>query len=965
MSEQNKPKRKLFKKVLKVTGITFLLLLVALIVLPIIYKDKIKDLALTEVNKFLKADVEIDDFDLTFISTFPNMSLVFEGVRVTGRNEFQDVELLNMKKFRADLNLWDVISGDDIKIKSLYFNNMIMDVRVLPDGTANYDIVISDEDLEDEDLDDALESSPFNLALQHIELNNAKILYDDKAYNMSAKLIGLNFVGDGDISSKDFEFKTNTNVDALSYRMDGLNYLTNVKTDLLANILISMKEDDYKFTLKENELKLNNFKAHFDGYYQMLATHDDINLKFSTDNSSFKDLLSLIPSFYLTGYESMLTSGDIKMNGFLKGRMDDVNLPAFDFTAKVDNGSVNYPDLPGKIDKMEIDFNTSFPGGADFDKMKIDLNKFNVAFLENMINANLHLTKPMSDPNIKSKVIAKMDLSKVKSVIPFEEGEDLNGKLDADIEIIAKMSDIDNERYENVNAKGGFNLYDFLYASSDLDDKIEVSSVEFLFEPKALKLNKFNAKYGVNDLQMDGTLTNHFGYMLRDEKLKGNLNFNSNYLDVNTLMPASEEEAVATEEVSSDSPSSADPVLIPENIDFVLTTNIKKLKYEDIDINNIKGRVVLRDKIASLNGLTMDMLGGKVLMNGAYNTQNAIKPKVDFSYDIENVDVKGLADNFISIEKLAPIAKHARGNISSRFNVNCEVTPSFEPIYNTLTGEGDLRSNSIRIENAPSVERIAGALEMKNVKLDEIRNLNIRFKFENGKVNVNPFNIRMGGIDTRISGSTAFTQEIDYDVKMNIPKSMIPQELIGIVEKGISQAEKIPGFKLKGLPDIIDLNLKVVNTVLDPKVEGNIRNRILELGSDVKSSVRDAVDDKINEIKDSAKAIVNEKVDEVKEDVRENLQQKRDELINSAQKQADKITSEAKVLADKTRAEAKSQADKIIDEAGSNPLKKRAAEIAAQKVIDNGEKAATKIESEAQQRADNIMNDARSRADAL
>jgi cell division septum initiation protein DivIVA len=77
------------------------------------------------------------------------------------------------------------------------------------------------------------------------------------------------------------------------------------------------------------------------------------------------------------------------------------------------------------------------------------------------------------------------------------------------------------------------------------------------------------------------------------------------------------------------------------------------------------------------------------------------------------------------------------------------------------------------------------------------------------------------------------------------------------------------------------------------------------------------------------------------------------------------VVAEAKVAANKIRDEAKKQGEALIQEAGSNPLKKKAAELSAKKLNEEAEKKAKKLEDEAQVKSNDIMKKARERADKL
>ena len=50
-------------------------ILALLIILPIVFKDKIKEIALQEVNKQLTADVGFDKLSISLLKNFPNASI--------------------------------------------------------------------------------------------------------------------------------------------------------------------------------------------------------------------------------------------------------------------------------------------------------------------------------------------------------------------------------------------------------------------------------------------------------------------------------------------------------------------------------------------------------------------------------------------------------------------------------------------------------------------------------------------------------------------------------------------------------------------------------------------------------------------------------------------------------------------------------------------------------------------------
>ena len=962
--KKEKKKKSLFGKILKYTGLAFLLMIITVILIPIFFKDELKELALAEANKMLKAEVAVGDFDLTIFSSFPKMKLVFDDVSVTGRDEFEGVKLVDLKAFEAKLDFWSVINMEDISVRSVRLIEPNIHVKVLESGLANYDIVKSTEEMAEEGEDTS--DSPFNFSLEYYEIKEGNIVYDDRLSSLFAEIVNINHSGSGDMTADVIDFKTLTSMDELSFKMAGLSYLSKVKTDLDMEILMEFKEESSKFTLKENELSLNALTLSFDGFYEMLEDHDNMDLKLIASNTSFKDLLSLVPAFYHTGYESMIAKGNLSLDAFVKGQLDDSRFPAWDFAAKVNGASIAYPDMPATIDNVSIVAGSKFPGGSNLDLMTIDVDQLKATFVGNTIDANFYMKNPMTDPYMKSKLNLNVDLASIGQVYPIEEGEEYNGKLTSDISIEGRMSTLEKEEYEKFDAKGTLRLQEMHYASKDLPAPVDIQNLIFEFSPQQLKLAELKAKMGRSDFSMDGDVKNYMGYLFNDGDLQGVFNYHSDLLDVDEIMPPSEEGASTegTSESSAAETTTADAgetVLVPEKIDFVLNTSINKVIYDGMNIEHLKGRVLLKDQEAILEGLTMQTLGGTVGLSGKYNTQDKTTPKMDFSYSLKELDIQQLASNFLTIDKLAPVAKYAQGKISSDFSMTTNLTSNFEPVYNTLTGNGSLFSNQVKISGFEPLEKLADVIEIKKLSNQTIDNIKASFEFNDGKVKVKPFNIKLGNINTTVGGTTSFEQDIDYELQMNIPKEEIPGSLLKYAEQAIAKAKNIPGFNMKELPANIPVTALVTNKVKDPKIQTNIKEKLLELGGDIKGGVKDLVDDKVQEVKDSVKAVVDDKIEEAKAE----LEKRKQEVIDAAQKQVDNIKAEGKKLADQTRSEADKRAQNVIDRAGSNLLEKKAAEVSAKKIREEGEKAAQKIENEANTRADNVMKTAREKAENL
>lgn len=955
-----KKKKKWGKKILIGSGITVVLILFAVVLIPYFFKDEIKEMVIKEANKSLTAKLELGDFDLTWFSTFPNLTVQLIDTKITGKGDFDGVELINAKKIKAQVKLWDVISGDQIAIQNISLVEPKIDVRVLKDGRANYDIVKPDSVNTPEETE---EPSAFKMSLQAYSIENGQIRYEDKAGDMFAQIINLNHEGKGDLTADIIDFETKTKMDELTYSMSGISYLSKIKTEADVNILMEFTEKTSKFSLKENTFNLNNLKFAIHGFYEILDGYDNMDLKLDASKATFKDFLSLIPTFYQSGYESMVTRGNLAMNGFVKGRMDDQHMPGWDFNLAVDKAQIKYPDVPGSINNIVLKAGSKFAGGTNMDLMTLDVPKFHADFVGNRIDATLKMRNPITDPLLDSKIIAQVDLSTLKQVMPMADGESYNGKLDANVSINGRMSALDREDYEAFNAKGTIAVNDMNYNSADLTQPVDIKEMMLRFSPQNLALESLTANMGKSDFNMTGTVDNYMGYIFRDELLKGKFNFTSNNLDLDEFMAGetAPDGMGAGETVETN--TAEEPLLVPGNIDFDLITNIANVNYDGMQYKNVRGGVRVKDEEAILNDLTMNTLGGTIGLKGSYNSANANQPKMDLGFSLQEIDIQQLVSNFLTIEKLAPIAKYAQGKITSNFNMNSLLKPNLEPIYSSLTGAGDLFTSTVKISGFKPLEKIGETLKMDNLATQTVKDLKTFFQFNNGRVNLTkPFTTQLGKIGTTVSGYSSFEQDINYDILMNVPKDQLPKSMLAAAEQGIAKLNALaPKLNIASLPEFIPVTVKVLGKVTDPKITTDFKEAIMKASGNVKDNLIKTGKDMLNTAKDSVKNVVTNKV----EDVREDLNAKKQAIMDDATVQAYKIRAEGKKQADAARAAANAEVDKLVSQAGSNPIKKQAAVLAGNKLKKEADEKANKIESTADKKAEDLMKAAQTKADAI
>jgi uncharacterized protein involved in outer membrane biogenesis len=130
------------KKFLKITGIVIVAILLLLFTLPFLFKDKIKAAVDEQIANNVNAKVyyNADKFGLSFFKKFPALTVTLGEFGIVGYEPFEGDTLVSMKEFNVSVDIFSVIFGSQIKVKRILLDNPYINIIVLPNGLANYNI---------------------------------------------------------------------------------------------------------------------------------------------------------------------------------------------------------------------------------------------------------------------------------------------------------------------------------------------------------------------------------------------------------------------------------------------------------------------------------------------------------------------------------------------------------------------------------------------------------------------------------------------------------------------------------------------------------------------------------------------------------------------------------------------------------------------------------------------------------
>ncbi|WP_346319865.1 AsmA-like C-terminal region-containing protein [Chitinophaga sp. YIM B06452] len=847
------------KKVLKGIGIGLIVLIALLIAIPYLFKGQIMAKVKSELNKSLNARVEFKDVDISLFRRFPRLAVALEELSITGVDHFNGDTLLAVKRLDVAMNLMSAIKGERIDVYNVVLQQPRIYAIVDEEGRANWDIAKPDTDTAAAAPGDT-SSGEFAFSLQQYSIEDATIKYDDHQGHMHLKIDELNHKGKGDFTQDEFVLQTSTTTESLSFAYGFIPYLLNTKAEIAADIKIDNKTSTYAF--KTDKISINNLKLSTEGFVQLLndSTYK-MDVQFASPSTDFKDILSLIPAVYSKDFASIKTSGNANFSGFVKGTYSDTQMPAYQLHLGVKNGFFQYPDLPKPVKNIQLAVNVSNPDGVP-DHTIVDVPQAHLEMDDSPVDMRLMVKTPVSDLYIDAAAKGKLDLGKVGQFVKFEKGTQLAGLLNADLQARGYMSAIEKQQYEAFHAAGNLSVNNLLYKSSDYPDGVKVSSLHMLFNPKNVTISDFNGQYLGTNFSANGEVNNLLAYALRNEALNGRLALKADQVNLDKWMATGSSESTPSKPADT---AAAVPFAVPNNLDFTVQAQVDKVHYDKVDLNNLSGSLLIKDETVTMKDIKANTLQGSMKIDGTYSTKNDKNhPDISLAYDVKELDVQQTFKAFNTVQKLMPIAQFLSGKLSSQLTVKGKLGKDMSPEINTLSGDGNLLLIQGFLKKFAPLDQLANQLNVAALQDISVRDIKNYFAFQNGRMTVNPFRVKLPNMNMLIGGSHGFDQSMDYTMQLALPRALLGQKGNALVNNLVSQATS------KGIPvqvsDTVYLNVLLGGNIMKPSV---------------KTDLKEAAGKAAENLKDQATAMIKNKVDTVKQTVKDSLTQVKNQAVSA------------------------------------------------------------------------------------
>ncbi|MCH2491104.1 MAG: AsmA family protein [Flavobacteriales bacterium] len=770
------------KKILKIIGIILGVLILLLALSPLFFKGTLEKLVQRTIDKNLDATVAWGDFHLSLFRSFPDAALTIKDFSVINNAPFEGDTLASGKTLKLDMGITQLFkSGDDpIVVDALLLDESFVNIKIDSLGNTNYDIAIK----KDAPLADNTEGNAgFTFDLKKYEIRDSRLNYLDEATQTFLMLKELNHIGTGDFSLAQSELDTETQA-LVSLQIEEIEYLSENQVSLDA--IFQLDLENQKYTFLENEARVNALPLTFNGFVKVNENNNEIDLTFKTPSSDFKNFLAVIPETYVKELDGVTTTGNFTVDGMLKGIIDDNYIPKMDIRVASDNASFKYPDLPKAVRNISIDAQLKNETGLMKDTY---LNIGGVSFRidDQLFTANGSIRNLTENALVALGLEGTINLANIEQVLPIEMEQDLNGIFTADVSTNFDMQSVENEQYQNIKSTGTASLKNFSYQDASFKNELNIATANLSFSPGSIVLKELQASSGQTDVSATGTIQNLIPWIMAKQDLKGTFNVQSNTFNVNDFMTADATASEAnTNTTSSNNRSLAkkESVKIPDFLDATLDFSANKVLYDNLELSQVKGTASIKEETVTLRNVTSNIFGGSVAIGGNVSTKNPT-PTFAMNVDLSKIDIGESFEKMELLKFLAPVARALQGDLNTQLELSGDLTSDLTPDLTTLVGNAvaQILTAEVDKQKMPLLSKIGDKVSFLNIDRLSLRDVSTVLQFNNGNIEVQPFDFDIKGITVTVDGAHGLDKSINYNLTMDVPARYLGGDVNKLLSK--------------------------------------------------------------------------------------------------------------------------------------------------------------------------------------
>lgn len=319
---------------------------------------------------------------------------------------------------------------------------------------------------------------------------------------------------------------------------------------------------------------------------------------------------------------------------------------------------------------------------------------------------------------------------------------------------------------------------------------IYLDSTTIAYRRHNLTLRNAVLRIGESDLRMTGTVSNLFPALKGEKPFEIKSDIYSKNLNLNQLLNAYRPDPAAPDSVTA---PDADTVLrvfvVPKNIDFELKSRFDHIRFGEMAIDSVKGKIVMRDSEVLLQGLGLNTLGAYMRTSLQYRAADSTGAYTRFVLNADKIDVHSVIRLIPSLDTILPMIKSLEGTVSLGLTADARFDSLMNVDVPSVNGVISIQGSNLHLLDGEVFAEISKMLFFKKKAKNSIEEVSVQIDINKGVIEVFPFLLEINRYKLAVGGEYKLNNEMNYHI--SILKSPIPFKM------GVNITGTIDDYKIR------------------------------------------------------------------------------------------------------------------------------------------------------------------------
>lgn len=730
-----------FKTFLKVFGLAAAGIALTVLLLGFFYGDDVKQLLLSNINRNLNTEIQVEKINFSILSHFPFASVELENVMA--KDAIQQAEkdtLLKAQKISLLFNLMGIFSKD-VSIKKIILKNAMVNIRVDEGGQPNYRFWKSSGD-----------SSGSVVDLQNVVLDNVKISYlnrkDDQRYIFNSVDGTLR----GKFSDKQFELKTDAELVVEHFYAGKTDYAANKKVKL--NSILKVDNDTHRYEFGQSKLSIEDLLFDVSGNVFEQGETAKLDLHVQSHEADLHDLLSLLPASVTAYFSGFATSGKFTFQSVISG---NATFPDLKFSFSLSDGSLNPKGSNVMLSHLALGGTVERSAAKP---SELVIHSFNGMLNGRAIGGNLSV-RDFENPFLTLFTKADIDLNSMRAFIKHDTLESLSGTMKLNVSFAGKIKDLKQYAsagtYES-DASGTIVLEEVSLKLKQNPLEYKNINGKFLLHDNNVEVETLDGKISSTDFHLTGSLKNFITFLLiPNQEANMSIAVSSSLIDLNEIL----ENKSVTDDQDTSYKIKINPRLVCN-----LNVSAEKLIFRKFEALNIRGSIHIEDQVITSPNLTFKAMEGNVAMSANIATGRRDSIFMGCHARISSLNITQLFTEMENFGEQTVTDQNLKGKVTADVNFSSSWTKDLTIDPSKVVAEADLTIDNGELNNFKPILSLSKYLklaDLRQIRFSQLKNL---IHIRDRKIFFPTMDIQSSALNLNASGTHDFDNVVDYKLNM-------------------------------------------------------------------------------------------------------------------------------------------------------------------------------------------------------